>query len=1037
MARADTRAPRDPARSGKVKPPSVLVVLVVKDGEAWLSQCLMGLAEQTHPRIGIIAVDNGSVDRSTGLLEAALGPGRVIRLAANAGFGSAVAVALGSEPARQADYVLLLHDDTVLEPQAVAELVEAAERIDGVGVVGPKVLDWDQPQVLQEVGLATDRFAYPYSPLEDGEIDQGQYDRVREVMYVSSCAMLVSRQAWGRVGLPDERLASSRQDVDFCWRARLAGFRVLMTPKAVARHRSVGRQEGGAVQPGKTIRRYDQERGALASILKNYGLLSLVWILPLYLVQGVIRLVVLALSRRFQDAYQLLAAWGWNIVHLPGTLRRRVRAQAVRSVPDRSVRRAMAPTAIRLRRWAQAAGQALLPQRDEAEDATPVAVRIRAVRFARDHPAATAWVVAGLTAAVAHRHLLDASPLVGGGLGAFPASPSGFFQELVSGIRHTGLGGATAASPALGLLGAGSVLALGNPALLEKVLLLGLPAVAAIGCYRAVRAVTADPIPSVVAGACYGLSSAVLWAISEGRIPALVFLAGVPWIGGKVTLPFEDLGAIRPLRWVVGAALGLAILASFYPGSILAAAVLMAAAVLVPSDRARRFRGVVLVAAALGLAALLVFPLSLELVGGSMRSMGDLAGDPSFGALARLSLGSGPGSWLTGFFLPGAAALGFLFVSGPHQATALRAGVAAVVAAYLAWLSAAGYLPAALSNPVAYVGVAAFSYALLVGLGLASLLHGVGRTQFGLRQLGAVLMAGLLAVGLLGQLVQTGSASWKIGGPERIPASYPLAGEAGGPPYRVLWLGSPSGDAFPAPGGLPNGTVQAGAATVRFAVNAPTGASALDIGRPDAGAGYDRLRRSLVEVLVGQTRHGGALLAAFGIRFVVAEPRDLPSLTLRRLARQVDLNVVSARGLTIFRNGKAVPVASNIADAAWSRAARSSGLASVESLPQTEARSLTEDGSGQGFLGAGRSESSLVLLSEQFDPRWRLEPVGAKGSIEPQRAFGWATGFRAGPLPSGYKVRFIGQWLRTLESLVLLVMWGAALWLTRRPVRHG
>jgi GT2 family glycosyltransferase len=1036
MAQVDTRAGRDRSRSGKVKSPSVLVVLVVKDAEPWLPQCLMALAKQTHPRLGVLAVDSGSADRSPEMLEAALGPDRVIRLSGQKEFGSAVAAALVSPAAQQADYILFLHDDTLLEPGAVAALVEAAQRIDGVGVVGPKVLDWEQPHVLREIGLTTDRFAYPYSPLEDGEIDQGQYDRIREVMYVSSCAMLVSRQAWGRVGFPDERLSLNRQDLDFCWRARLAGFRVLMTPRAVARHRSAGLR-GERASEARAVRRYDQERGALASMLKNYGLLSLLWVLPAYLVQGLIRLLVLALSRRFQDAYQLLTAWGWNLVHLPGTIRRRVRAQAVRSLPDRVVRRAMAPTTIRLRRWAQAAAQSLLPQRDEAAQAEEVRVRTRAFRFARDHPAATAWVLASVAAAVAYRHLLGASALVGGGLGAFPSSAFAFFEELVSGIRHTGLGGATAASPALGLLGAGSIVALGNPVLLEKILLMGLPAVAAVGCYRAVRRASEDPVASVVAGACYGLSSVVLWAVSEGRIPVLVFLAGLPWMAGKLVLPFDHLGAIRVRRWIVGAALGLAILASFYAGAILAAAVLVAAVLLVPPAGARRVRGVVLVGVALLLAALLAFPLCLELARGSFRSMQDLAGQPSFASLARLSLGPGPGAWLTAFFLPAAAGVALMFVSGRHQVAALRAGAASILSLYLAWLAAAGYLPAPLSNPVAYVGVAGFGYAFLVGLGLASLLHRVSRTAFGLQQLGTALTVALLAVGLSGQLIQAGSAGWAVGGPEVIPAAYPVAGEAGGPSYRVLWLGSPGGDAFPAPGGLPTGTVPGGAASVRFAVTDRAGASALDIGRPEVGPGYERLRQSLVEVLAGESRHAGALLAAFGIRFVVADPADLPGPALRRLTRQVDLNLVSATGLTIFRNDKVVPLASDIVSSAWSRAARAAGLDAVESLPGTAARSLARSPSGQTLVGPGRSRPGLVLLLDQFDARWRLAPNDGQGSVEPDRAFGWATGFRTGPVPSGYRVHFGGQRVRTLGVILLILLWTAALWVTRRPVGHG
>src|SRR5207247_8444887 len=135
-----------------------------------------------------------------------------------------------------------------LDPEGIWRMVEVAHRIEGVGIVGPKVVDWDDPSILREVGLSTDRFGYPYSPLEQDEIDHGQYDRVREVLFVSSCAMLVSREALRRAGPPDERLAPFHEDLDFCWRTRLAGFRVLMSPRALARHRGAslrGERTGG------------------------------------------------------------------------------------------------------------------------------------------------------------------------------------------------------------------------------------------------------------------------------------------------------------------------------------------------------------------------------------------------------------------------------------------------------------------------------------------------------------------------------------------------------------------------------------------------------------------------------------------------------------------------------------------------------------------------------------------------------------------------------------------------------------------------
>ncbi len=355
-----------------VRTPSVLVVLVVRNGIPWLRECLQALAAQTHAKLGILAVDNGSTDGSREMLEQALGPARVLRRSGEHGFAGALREALELPVARSADYLLILHDDTALAPDAVARMVEAAEGIGGVervGVVGPKVVDWDRPRILREVGRSTDRFGHPYTPLQDGEMDQGQYDRVLEVLYVSSCAMLVSREAWQRTGAFDERLGGRHDDLDFCWRARLAGFRVLMTPLAQARHRGAGaRGERGRVAERQRSQQYYAERAALASMLKNYGVLSLAWLLPAHLVVGILRLAYLMLARRFEDAYELVSAWTWNLVHLPSTLGRRIRAQSVRTVRDRSVRRFMESAFFRVPRWFQRAERILEEQIEEERE---------------------------------------------------------------------------------------------------------------------------------------------------------------------------------------------------------------------------------------------------------------------------------------------------------------------------------------------------------------------------------------------------------------------------------------------------------------------------------------------------------------------------------------------------------------------------------------------------------------------------------------------------------------------------------------------
>lgn len=1033
MAQVDTRALEDDLGSRRAKAPSVLVVLVARDGEAWLQQCLMGLSRQTHPRLGVLALDNGSADGSAALLEAALGPGRVMKLEANEGFAGAIGRALGAEVTSEADYVLFLHDDTVLAPDAIANLVRGAGQMPDVGVVGPKVLDWEDPRVLREIGLSTDRFGYAYSQLEDGEVDHGQYDRIREVSFVSSCAMMVSQEALRRVGAPDERLATG-DDLDFCWRAQLAGFHVLMDPSAVAHHRGAGlRGERRGTEGGRS--RYRRERAALAAILKNYGLLYLVWILPLYLAQGLVRVGLLALIRRFEDAYQVLAAWGWNVVHLPGTLRRRVRAQAVRQVSDRTVRRSMAPATIRLRAWAGAASAAIAPRREDGADhewqGAPSGLS-RLLRLARAHPVGTAWAVGAVLGIIAYRNVIVAASLSGGGLAAFPAAPSGFLREFLSGVRHTGLGGTQAASPALALLGVGSALALRSPALLQKLLLMALPAVAAAGCYRTVRDLCGNRSAAVLAGGAFALSPVVLWSFAQGRLPELVFLAGLPWLAGKVRLALSGAAGIRTVRLVVGSGLGIAVLSSFFPGAVLAGGLLAATGFVSAGRRAPRWRGLARLGGALVVAAALAAPVTLAAVRSRGLSLGQPATFLPFPTFARLSVGSGPGTWATAFAVPVAAALSLVFVSRRLSLGARRSAFSVLTALYLAWASAAGYLPHAVSNPAAYVGVAAFDVAVLAGVGLGSVLGGMTRASFGRRQIGAAAIGGVLAVGLAGQAIQAGSGSWMVSG-DAQPASYAAVQGATGAPFRVLWLGRAGGDPFPAPGGLPNGNVAAGLASVRFAVTGPEGASALDIGRFPSGPGYDALRRALTDVLAGTTRHGGALLAPFGIRFVVLDPAGLPAAVRSRLGRQVDLDRIPTQGLLILSSSKAVPLAAVVAGAGWRRAAIGGGAGATQSLAAPVAAGLQPAGGDRYRATVGRAGQVLALLAQQFDGRWRL---GADGGTEekPRQAFGWAVAF--GPLrASRLSIRYGGQSSRDLEVAVLAALWLIALWITRRPVR--
>jgi GT2 family glycosyltransferase len=1010
------------ATDDAVRTPSVLVVLVVRDGARWLRECLQSLAVQRYPRLGVVAVDNASADGSNEILLQALGERRVLTLSEDQGIAGALRAAADLPAAQAADYLLVLHDDAALASDAVLRLVEAAEGIHGVervGVVGPKVVDWDDPRILREVGRSVDAFGHPYNPLQEGERDQGQYDRVLEVLFVSSCTMLVSREAWQRTGQFDERYGGHFDDLDFCWRARVAGYRVLMTPLAQAQHFDAGVRGERLERHRRRSVRYYAERAGLASMLKDYSIISLLWLFPLYVIAGLVRLVLLALARRFEDAYDLAASWGWNLIHVFGTIRRRVRAQSVRAVRDRHVRRFMA-SVFRMPRWFERAEEILDEQLEEGEEERP-RLRERAVTIAAAHPVLVASFLAIGLGAMAVRHFIGPEVLSGGALAAFPAEPSGFWNELFSATRTTVLGGVQSASPALAPMGGLSWLTFGGTALAQKVLLSAMPPIAGVTMYRVLARQTKRPGAAVVGAVAYALSAVALWAFSEGRIPVLVVAAVLPAAWDRLETAFAGERPERMGKAVVSLGVAGAVGVAFFPGTVLALAPIVA--ILLIAGR-RRARGLGLAIGGLLAGVALVFPVVPDIADAPGAELASRVGSTDVWSVLRLAPGGGPGTWGLAAFLPVAAILGFAIVGREHRARAWRAMLLALGALALAWASAARWLPEPLTNQPAYLVLAAMSMAALVGYGLASLSGRIGQEEFGFRQVAAALVTIVLSVGIGAQALQAGLAEWAVG-PNGLPPAWPvLAGSAAGE-FRIVWLGRATPDPFPAPGGDPTGLVQAGDASVRFTMTDRDGIVAVDTGRGEYGPGYGSLEDVLRELVAGGTRHGGALLAPLGVRFLVADEGDLPAAVIARLEVQLDLYAVPAGGLIIYRNPSALPVASVVHQPVFARAAESADPSAVAALPGIEATPLKPDDGGW----SGSSDGGLAFVGAQFAAAWRADNAGTR--VDPEPAFGWGLGF---PTQAGaITITYTQQWVRTAEMILLGLLWLAALWITRKP----
>jgi GT2 family glycosyltransferase len=146
----------------------------------------------------------------------------------------------GLEYARQtgADYGLLLNNDTEVSPNFLNLLVEAAEQDPTVGIVGPTIYYFDEPEVIWSAGGAIDWQQGDTAMIGLNQVDRGQFGQLpRPVQFVTGCALLIKMRIVGQVGLLDDRFFAYYEETEWCVRVSRAGFQILHVPQAKIWHK--------------------------------------------------------------------------------------------------------------------------------------------------------------------------------------------------------------------------------------------------------------------------------------------------------------------------------------------------------------------------------------------------------------------------------------------------------------------------------------------------------------------------------------------------------------------------------------------------------------------------------------------------------------------------------------------------------------------------------------------------------------------------------------------------------------------------------
>ena len=1019
--------------------PSVpaVVAAVLTTGGGGLEALLSDLAAQTYEALTVLVVAAGR--ERTGAVDAVDAVGAVADIATRvAAVAPRALVRERADAASRADaandvlttvegapFLFFVDDDVRVAPDVVRILVEEAYR-SNAGIIGPKIVDRDDPRVLVDVGFAVDHYGERFDPIEPGELDQEQHDAVRDSFAVSGRVQLVRADLYANLHGYDAACGPVA-DADLAWRAHLAGARVIVAPDAVAR-----------AAPAPVTDPRAATAGRVRSLCKSYGAAALVWIVPIAFALTLVEAIVRLLQRKPRHARAVLQ--GWFDALRTGTLREARRAtQAARAVDDREVRVLMARGSARVRRYfhRRVHAEAVFVT---ATERTRSVIDETSVAFRRNE----SWLVLALVVLclVGARGILSGPPSVRG-LATWDGP--GALWRAYTGFRRSALMGADAAAPPiLGVAAAWSVVVFGQADLARSLLLSATVPIGVLGVYHLCRplgtvargssARGGSAWPALAAATAYAVNPVARNATAYGDLGALLTYAFAPFVVLLLLGPLRgddaarDEPSWRPSRArLFGASLLTAVAASASPAAVLLPLLAGVVAVIAvgfggtlrPALLTLRDAGAVTIGA-----VLLLLPWSATWLSGGAASLGAAPQRPPT-VVELLTFRTGPNGagWLW-FGLLAAAALPLIAASGARARWAAWAWVLAAVAFALVFVPA--HLAPGAARPAAELVLvpAALGLAIAAGAGIGAFLADVHGFVFGVRQLVTLALVGALALPTLAWLGDLGDGRYRApDGTWRAALAFAAADRIDGGTGRVLWIGAPR--VLPVEGVASGGGDDFGFALTR----GPDARLAATLpATTDATAAIAAVLRDTRDA---RTVRAGHLLAPFGVRYVVVVERAAPGgprapsdLALQRaLGTQLDLSSRSSATLRVYVNEAWFPVESRLATPLAIPAGRA--------LRDPVGAILATDLTAAGPITA-TDATGPVLLAESYSGR-RVARVGGQRQVA-QRAFGVTDTFPGGPGPVRFGVD-VPWWFRAALG-AQVVAWIAAVVVICRPRRR-
>ncbi len=250
-----------------MKYPRVAVVILNWNGRAFLEKFLPLVIQHSQQDAELIIADNASSDDSVEFLQKNYPDIRIIRNESNGGFSKGYNDALHHV---QADYYVLLNSDIEVSQGWIKPVIDLMESDENIGACQPKLRAYHEKTKFEYAGAAggfIDKYGYPFCRgrlFQNLEEDHGQYDDVQEIFWATGACMFVRAKLYHELGGLDEDFFAHMEEIDFCWRLKSNGYKVMYCPGSTIHH--VG---GGTLPKSSSRKTYLNFRNNTYLMYKN------------------------------------------------------------------------------------------------------------------------------------------------------------------------------------------------------------------------------------------------------------------------------------------------------------------------------------------------------------------------------------------------------------------------------------------------------------------------------------------------------------------------------------------------------------------------------------------------------------------------------------------------------------------------------------------------------------------------------------------------------------------------------------------------